>query len=68
VNTEFELAEAYWRIEWLTPSRAQSAALDAVAAGYDCAALYELLDGGFGTAAETYELFARLVAGLRVDG
>ena len=55
MNTDFDLAEAYWRVEWLTLSRAQGAALDAIGAGYDCAALYELLDGGFGTAAETYD-------------
>jgi hypothetical protein len=60
----FALAEAYWRLGWLTAIRARAAALDAIAEGHDAPALYDILDGGYGTAAEVHDLFARALAEL----
>ncbi|MFN8516102.1 MAG: hypothetical protein U0841_26645 [Chloroflexia bacterium] len=62
MSESFAMAEALWRLGWLTAAGARDAVLDAIAAGHDTSALYDLLAGGYGTTAEIHDAFARVLA------
>lgn len=64
MSDSFAMAEALWRLGWLTAAGARDAVLDAIAAGHDAPALYDFLAGGYGTAADIHDAFARVLAEL----
>lgn len=61
MSESFAMAEALWRLGWLTASGARAAVLEAIAVGHDVPSLYDLLAGGHGTAAEIHDAFARVL-------